>query len=191
MCGWAGDGLIEVEAVVEVAIITITITVTVAMRQPMRVRCTTFNRHHIVMGGVATPMITRTVLLRTLLGHHHHIKPGKGTHPGHTRPRPRTAETLTRMAAGESHHGRCLVRTVGADTTLDPRAEADTVEAIEEDIMAVVAVVEVMVMEIAEEGLAILHHIQAATTLAPTMEDITQGAEARREDADEVEATES
>jgi hypothetical protein len=36
---WAGDVLIKVEAVVEVAIITITIMVTVAMYQPMRVRC--------------------------------------------------------------------------------------------------------------------------------------------------------
>lgn len=189
ICAWAGDGLIEVEAVVEVAIITITITVTVAMRQPMRVRCTTFNRHHIVMGGVATPAITRTVLLRTLLGHHHHINTGKGTHPGHTRRRLRTAGTLTRMAAGESHHGRCLVRTIGADTTLDPQAEVDTVEAIEEDIMAVAAVAAVMVMEIAE-GLAMRHHIRAATILAPTMGDITQGLRAHREDAVEVEATE-
>jgi hypothetical protein len=144
------------------------------------------------MGGVATPMIPRTALLHTLLGHHHHINTGKGTHPDHTRRRPRTAGTagtLTRIAAGESHNGRCLVRTVGADTTLDPRAEADTVEAIEEDIMVVVVVVEVMVMEIAEEGLAMLQ-IRAATILAPTMEDITQGAEAHREDAVEVEATE-
>jgi len=97
------------------------------------------------------------------------------------------------MAAGESHHVRCLVRTVGADTTLDPQAEADTVEVIEEDITAVVAVVaveEVMVMEIAEEGLAVLHRIRAATILAPTTEDITQGAEAHREDAVEDEATE-
>jgi hypothetical protein len=93
------------------------------------------------------------------------------------------------MPAGESHHGRRLVRTVGADTSLDLRAEADTVEAIEEDIMALVAAVEVMVMEIAEEGLAMLH-ILAATILASTKEDITQGAEAHREDAVEVEATE-
>lgn len=168
---------------VEVAIITITIMVTVAMRQPMRVRCTTFNSHHIAMGGVATLMTTPTVLL---LGHHHHINTGKGTHPGHTRRSPRTVGTLTRMAAGESHHGRCLVRPVGADTTLDPRAEADTVEAIEGDIMAVV---EAMAMEIAEEGLAMLH-IPAATILASTKEDITQGEEVHREDADEVEATE-
>jgi len=142
------------------------------------------------MGGVATPMIPRTALLHTLLGHHHHINTGKGTHPDHTRRRPRTAGTLTRIAAGESHNGRCLVRTVGADTTLDPRAEADTVEAIEEDIMVVVVVEEeVMVMEIVEEGLAMLH-IRAATILAPTMEDITQGAEAHREDAVEDEGTE-
>ena len=94
------------------------------------------------------------------------------------------------MAAGESQHGRCLVRTVGAGTTLDPRAESDTVEAKEEDIMAVAAVVEIMVMETAEEGLTILHHIRAATILATTMEDITQGVEAHREDAVEVEATE-
>jgi hypothetical protein len=146
------------------------------------------------MGGVATPMITRTVLLHTPLGHHHHINTGKGTRPGHTRRRPRTAGTLTRMAAGESHHVRCLVRTIGADTTLDPRAEVDTVEATEEDITAVVAVaavvvVEGMVMEIVE-GLTMLHHIRAATILALTMEDITQGAEARREDAVEDEATE-
>jgi hypothetical protein len=100
------------------------------------------------------------------------------------------------MAAGESHHVRCLVRTIGADTTLDPRAEEDTVEATEEDITAVVAVavaaavvVEGMVMEIVE-GLTVLHHIRAATILALTMEDITQGAEARREDAVEDEATE-
>lgn len=190
---WAGDGLIEVEAVVEAVIITITITVTVAMRQPMRVRCTTFNRHHIVMGGVATPMIIHTVLLHILLGRHHHTNTGKGTHPGHTRRRPRTAGTLTRTAAGESHHGRCLVRTVGEDITQGPRAGVDTVEAIEEDIVAVVAVVavvEVMAMEIAEEGLATLHHIQAATIPISTMEDITQGAGAHREDAVEVEATE-
>ena len=95
------------------------------------------------------------------------------------------------MAAGESHHGRCLVRTVGADTTLDHRAEADTVEAIEEDIMAAVVVAEeVMVMEITKEGLVMLHHTRAATILAPTMEDITQGAEAHLEDAVEDEATE-
>lgn len=98
------------------------------------------------------------------------------------------------MAAGESQHGRCLVHTVGADTALDPRAEGDTVEAIEEDMMAAVAVVkvvEVMVMEIVEEGLATLHHIRAATILESTKEDIAQGAEAHREDAVEVEATES
>ena len=194
ICAWAEDGLIEVEAEVEVAIITITITVTVAMRQPMRVRCTMFNRHHTVMGGVATPMITLTVLLHTLLGRrHHHINTGKGMHPGHTRRSPRTAGTLTRMAAGEFQHGRCLVRTVGADTVLDPRAEADTVEAIEEDMIAaaaVVTVVEVIVMEIAEEGLTMLHHIRATTIPASTMEDITQGAEAHREDGVEVEATE-
>lgn len=188
-----GDGLIEVEVEVEVAIITITITVTVAMRQPMRVRCTTFNHHHIVMGGVATPMITLTVLLHTLLGHRHHINTGRGTHPG-TRRSPRTVGTLTRIAAGESQHGRCLVRTVGADTALDPRAEADTVEAIEEDMMveaaAVVTVVEVIIMEITEEVLTMLHRIRATTILASTMEDITQGAEAHREDAVEVEATE-
>jgi hypothetical protein len=145
------------------------------------------------MGGVATPMITRTVLLHTLLGHRHHINTGKGTHPGRTRRRPRIAGTLTRMAVGESRHGQCLVRTAGADTNLDPRTEADMVEAIEEDTMAVVAVVavvEVIVMEIAEEGLTMLHHIRAATILATTMEDITQGAEAHREDAVEVEATE-
>jgi len=94
------------------------------------------------------------------------------------------------MAVGESHHGRCLVRTVGADTTLDPRAEADTVEAIEEDIIAVVAVAVVMVMEIVEVALAMLHHIRAATILAPMTEDIAQGAEAHREDAVEDEATE-
>jgi hypothetical protein len=102
------------------------------------------------------------------------------------------------MAAEESHHGRCLVRIVGADTTLDHRAEAGTVEVIEEDIMAaaaevvvvVVEVVEVMVMEIAEEGLAMLHHTRAATIRVPTMEDITQGAEAHREDAVEDEGTE-
>jgi len=93
------------------------------------------------------------------------------------------------MAAGESPHDQCLVRTAGAGTTLDPRAEAGMVEAIEEDIMAVVAVAVVMVMEIVE-GLAMLHHIRAATILAPTMEDITQGAEAHREDAVEDEATE-
>lgn len=69
----------------------------------------------------------------------------------------------------------------------------DTVEAIEEDIVAVVAVVAVvgvMAMEIAEEGLATLHHIQAATIPISTMVDITQGAGAHREDAVEVEATE-
>ena len=94
------------------------------------------------------------------------------------------------MAAGESHHVRCLVRTVGADTTLDPQAEADTVEAKGGDIMAVAAVVEVMVTETAEEVSIILHHIRAATILATTMEDITRGAEAHREDAVEDEATE-
>jgi hypothetical protein len=55
--------------------------------------------------------------------------------------------------------------------------------------MAMVVAVEVMVMGIAEEGLTILHHIRVATILAPTMEDITH-AEAHREDAVEVEATE-
>jgi hypothetical protein len=96
------------------------------------------------------------------------------------------------MAAGEFQHGRCLVRTVGADTALDPRAEADTVEAIEEDMIAAAAVVTVVVivMEIAEEGLTMLHHIRATTIPASTMEDITQGAEAHREDGVEVEATE-
>lgn len=94
------------------------------------------------------------------------------------------------MAVGESQHGRCLVRTTGVDTTLDPRAEADTVEAKEEDIMAVAVVVEVMVMEITEGGLTMLHRIRGATILAPTMEGITRGVEAHREDADEVEATE-
>jgi len=97
------------------------------------------------------------------------------------------------MAAGESHHGQCPVRTVGADINLGPRTEVDMVEVIEEGItavVAVVAVVEVMAMEIAEEGLATLHHIRAATILASTMEDIAQGAEARQEDAVEVEATE-
>jgi hypothetical protein len=93
------------------------------------------------------------------------------------------------MPAGESHHGRPLVRIVGADTSPDLRAEADTVEAIEEDIiMALVAAVEVMVMEIAE-GLAMLH-IRAATILACTKEDIAQGAGAHREGAVEVEGTE-
>ena len=143
------------------------------------------------MGGVATLMTPRTVLLHTLLGHHHHINTGKGTHPGRTHRRLRTAGTLTRIAVGESHHGQCLVRTVGADITLDPRAEVDTVEAIGEDIIIAEAVEEVMVMEIAEEGLAMLHHIRAAATiLAPTMEDTAQGAEAYREDAVEAEATE-
>jgi len=56
-------------------------------------------------------------------------------------------------------------------------------------MVVVVVEEEVMVMEIVEEGLAMLH-IRAATILAPTMEDITQGAEAHREDAVEVEATE-
>lgn len=56
--------------------------------------------------------------------------------------------------------------------------------------MAVAAVVEVMVTETAEEVLTMLHHIRAATILATTMEDITRGAEAHREDAVEVEATE-
>lgn len=63
------------------------------------------------------------------------------------------------------------------------------VEVIEEDIMAVVAAVVVMVMEIAE-GLTMLH-IRAATILACTKEDIAQGAEAHREDVVEVEGTES
>jgi hypothetical protein len=56
---------------------------------------------------------------------------------------------------------------------------------IEEDIMAA----EAEVMEIAEEGLAMLH-IRAATILASTKGDTTQGAEAHREDAVEVEDTE-
>ncbi len=139
------------------------------------------------MGGVATLMITRTVLLHTL-GHPHLINTGKDTDLGHIHHRPRTvAGTLTRMAVGESHPGRCLVLTIGADITLDPRAEVDTVEARGGDIIAVVEVVEAMVMETAEEGLLMLQHIRAATIPTSTMEDIVQGAEAHHEDAVEVE----
>jgi hypothetical protein len=137
-------------------------------------------------------MIPRTVLLHTLLGHPHLINTGRGTDLEHIHRRPRTvAGTLTRMAVAESQPVRCLVRTVGADITLDPRAEVDTVEAIEGDIMAVVEVVEVMVMETAEEGLLMLQHIRAATIPTSTMEDIAQGAEAHREDAVEVEEAEA
>jgi len=169
--------------VVEVAM---EITIMVALRQPLRLRCTTVNRHHIVMGAVASLVITRTVH-RTLLGHHHHINTGKGTDPGHTHHRPRIAGTLTRMAVGETHHG--LVRTVGADITLGPRAEADTVEVVG-DIVVAAAVGVVMVMEAAEEGLTTLRYIRAATILASTIADIVQAVEAHREDAVEVEVTE-
>jgi hypothetical protein len=175
---------VEVEAVVEVAM---AITITVAMRQPLRPRCTTVNRHHIVMGVVATLVITRTVLLHTLLGHHHHINTGKVTDPGHTPRRPRTAGMLTRMAVGETHHG--LVRTVGADITLGPRAEADTVEVAGEGIVVAAVVGAVMVMEAAGVGLATLRHIRVATILASTIADIPQAVEAHREDAVEVEVT--
>lgn len=175
----------EVEAVVEVAM---AITITVAMRQPMRLRCTTVNRHRIVMVVVAPLVIIRTVLLHTLLGRRHHINTGKGTDPGHTPRSPRTAGTLTRMAVGETHHG--LVRTVGADITLGPRAEADTVEVAGEDIVVAVVGV-VMVMEAAGEGLTTLRHIRAAATiLVSTIADIRQAVEAHREGVVEVEVTE-
>lgn len=162
-------------------------TIMVAMRQPLRLRCTTVNRHHIVMGAVAL-VITHTVLLRTLLGHHNNINTGKGTDPGPTHRRPRIAGTLTRMAVGETHHGRCLVRTVGAGITLGPRAEGDMVEVVGGDII-VVAVMGVVVMEAAEEGLAAPLYIRAATILVSTMADIAQAVEAHREDAVAVEAT--
>ena len=186
--GDTGDGLVEVEAVVEVAM---AIMITVALRQPLRLRCTTINRHHIVTGAVAALMITRTVLPRTLLGHRNNINTGKEgmADPAHTHHSPRTVETLTRMAVGETHHGRCLVRTVGADINLGPRVEVDTVEVVGDTIMVAVAGV-VMVMEAVEEGLTTLRHIRAGTILAPTMVDIAQAAEVHREDAVEAEAIE-
>jgi hypothetical protein len=177
---------VEVEAVEEVAMV---ITITVATRQPLQLRCTTVNRHHIVMGVVAPLVITRTVLLRTLLGRHRHINTGKGTDPGHTPRSPRTAGTLTRMAVGETHLD--LVRTVGADITLGPRAEGDTVEVAGEDIVVVAVVAVVMVMEAAGEGLTTLRHIRAAATiLVSTIADIRQAVEAHREGVVEVEVTE-
>ena len=186
--GDTGDVLVEVEAVVEVAM---AITITVALRQPLRLRCTTINRHLIVTGAVAALTITRTDLLpRTLLGHLNNINIGKGmADPAHTHHSPRTVETLTRMAVGETHHGRCLVRTVGADINLGPRVEVDTVEVVGDTIMVAVAGV-VMVTEAAEEGLTTLRHIRARTLPASTMVDIAQAVEALREDAVEAEATE-
>lgn len=172
--------------------VAMAITITVALRRPSRPRCTTVNRRHIVMGVVATLVITRTVLLpRTLLGHRNKIiNTGKGTaDPARTHHRPRTVETLTRMAVGETHHGRCLVRTIGADINLGRRAEADTVEVVEDTIVAAVVGV-VMVMGTAEEGLTTPRHIRAGTTLASTIVDIAQVVEAHREDAVEVEDTE-
>ena len=189
ICGGEGDDLVEVEAVVEEAI---AITITVALRQLLRLRCTTINHHHIVMGAVAALMIIRTVLLpRTLLGHLNNINTGKeGTvDPAHTHHSPRTVEILTRMAVGETLHGRCLVRTAGADINLDSRAEVDTVEVVGDTIMAAIVGV-VMVMEAAVEDLTILRNIRAGTIQAGTMVDIAQAAEAHREDAVEAEATE-
>ena len=179
----------EEVVVVEVAM---PITITVALHRPSRPRCTTVSRRHIVMGVVATLVITRTVLLpRTLLGRRNNIiNTGKeGTaDPARTHLRPRTVETLTRMAVGETHHGRCLVSTIGADINLGRRAEADTVEVVEDTIVAVVGVV--MVMGTAEEGLTTPRYIRAGTTLAPTIVDIAQVVEAHREDVVEVEDTE-
>jgi len=95
------------------------------------------------------------------------------------------------MAVGETHHGRRLVRTVGADISLGPRAEADTVEVVVEDIVVVPAAGVVMVMEAVEEGLATLRYIRAATILVSTMADIAQAVEAHREDAVEAGVTEA
>jgi len=185
--GDTGDGLVEVEAAAEVGM---AITITVALRQPLRLRCTTINRHHIVTGAVAALMITRTVLPRTLLGHRNNINTGKGmADTAHTHHRPRTVETLTRMAVGVTHHGQCLVRTVGADINLGPRVEVDTVEVVGDTIIMAAAAEVVMVMEAAED-ITTLRHIRAGTILASTMVVITQAAEAHREDAVEAEATE-
>jgi hypothetical protein len=94
------------------------------------------------------------------------------------------------MAVGETHHDRCLARTVGVDITLGPRAEADTVEvAAAADIIVGVVVGVVIVMEAAEEGPATLLYIRAATILVSTMADIARAVEAHREDAVGVEAT--
>jgi len=201
------------EAEVEVAMGTTTITV--AMRRLLPPRCTMVtHRHHIAMGAAASPMTTHMGLPRILLGHHHHqhINTGRGTDrvvPGHIHRRPATAGTrLTRMGVGETHRGGC--RMVGADITLGPRPEADTVEVVGEDMAAAavaVAVVArwVMVMETAEETAedtaeetaeetaedsTTLPHIQEAIIQICTMAATAQVVVVRREDAVEAEVTE-
>ena len=205
----------EVGAEVEAATI---ITIMVAMRQSTQARCTMSNRrHHIATGAVDFLTTTNMDLPRTPLGHrHHHINIGRDTDravPGRTHRNPRTAETrLTQMAAAETHRGQCLARIIGADITLDPRAEAVTVGVVvvaaaaaaekeeeeeEEDTMlvVVVGVDMVIVMEIAEEeeeeDSEMPRRIRAATILVCMMVAIAQAAVDRHEGAVEVEVTES
>jgi hypothetical protein len=187
---------VGVETEAEVAIIT---TITVAMYQPSRRRCTVNRR--MATGAVDFLTITCMDLRRTPLGRLRHTNTGRDTDRAvlvHTHRSPRTVETLTQMVVGESHRGRCLARIVEADITLDRRAEAVTVgveaEAEVEDIMAavvvgvgVVVVVGIMVMETAEEGSAMPHHIRTATM--STMAATAQAAVARLEGAVEVEVT--
>jgi hypothetical protein len=211
----AGDAPVVVEVEVEVAMgIT---TITVAMRRLLPPQCTmVIHRHHIAMGAAASPMTTHMDLPRILLDHHHHhnnnnINTGRGTDrvvPGHIHRRPATVGTrLTRMGVGDPHRGGC--RMVGADITLGPRPEADTVEVVGEDMaaaavaaVAVAVVVRwVMVMEIAEEaaeetaeetaeGSTTLPHIQEAIIQICTMAATAQVVVVRREDAVGAEVTE-
>jgi hypothetical protein len=199
----AGDAPVVAEAEVEVAMgIT---TITVVMRRLLQPRCTmVIHRHHIAMGAAASPMTTRMDLPRILLDHHHrhhHTNTGgRGTDrvvPGHIHRRPATVGTrLTRMGVGETHRGGC--RMVGADITLGPRTEADTVEVVGEDMAAAAVAVAVvlrwvMVMETAEEtaeGSTMLPHIQEAIIQICTMAATAQVVVVRREDAVEAEVTE-
>lgn len=207
-----GDDLVEVGAEVEAATIT---TIMVAMRRSTQALCTMSNhRHHIATGAVDILMTTNMGLLRTPLGHrHHHINTGRDTDravPGRTHRNPRTAaETLlTQIVVAETCRGQCLARIIGADITLDPRAEAVTVgvaavaaavAAAEEEeeegtmLAVVVGVVMVMVvMEITEEeeDSEMPRHIRAATILVSMMVATAQTAVARHEGAVEVEVTE-
>lgn len=201
-----GDGLAEVGVEVEVATI---ITIMVAMRQSTQARCTMSNhRHHIATGAVDILMTTNMDLPRTPLGHRHrHINTGRDTDravrgPTHRNPRTAAETLLTRIVVAETHRAQCLARIIGADITLDPRAEAVTVgvaavaEEEEEDTMLAVVVGVVMVMvvmeitEEQEEDSEMPRRIRAATILVSTMVATAQTAVARHEGAVEVEVTE-
>jgi len=205
-----GDDLVEVGAEVEAATIT---TIMVAMPRSTQARCTMSNhRHHIATGAVDILMTTNMGLPRTPLGHrHHHINTGRDTDravPGRTHRNPRTAaETLlTQIVVAETCRGQCLVRIIGADITLDPRAEAVTVgvavaapapEEEEEGTMLAVVVGAVMVMvameiteEEEEEVSEMPRRIRGGTILVSMMVATAQTAVARHEGAVEVEVTE-